>query len=91
MSSTLLTLSIGAVVIAAVLLVRRFRRRDPGGYQRRFVNGAPASRHDAAYPYASTLYVGDGGSQGHSHHPHSTDCAHSADAGGGCSDGGGGN
>jgi hypothetical protein len=92
MDNTLLVLMIGAVVVAAILLVRRLRRRDSVGYQRRFVNGAPApapaSRHDEAFPFAATLYVGDGGSSSHSHHPQS-DCAHTSDAGGGCSDGGG--
>ena len=94
MSNTLLLSIIGAVVIAAILVVRRFRHRDAVGYQRRFVNGAPGPKqdpgHDQAFPFASTLYLGDGGSSGHSHHSHSADCAPTSDAGGGCSDGGGG-
>jgi uncharacterized membrane protein YgcG len=94
MDNTLLVLMIGAVVVAAILLVRRLRCRDSVGYQRRFVNGAPASgqdsRHDEAFPFASTLYLGDGGSSSHSHHSHAADCAPTSDAGGGCSDGGGG-
>jgi uncharacterized membrane protein YgcG len=90
MSNTFLVLMVGAVVTAAILLVRHLRRRDSVGYQRRFVNGAPARRQDEAFPFASTLYLGDGGSSSHAHHPHSADCAHASDAGGGCSDGGGG-
>lgn len=89
MSSTLLVLVIGAVAVAAILVVRHFRRRDSVGYQRRFVNGAPAPR-DEAFPFASTLYLGDGGSSSDAHHHHSTDCGHATDEGGGCSDGGGG-
>ena len=97
MSNMLLVLVIGAVVIAAIFLIRRFRRSDPVGYQRRFVNGAPrigssrkeASRHDDAFPLASALYLGDGGSS-HSHAHHAADCGHVSDGGGGCSDGGGG-
>lgn len=87
MSSTFLALVIGTVVIVAVLLTRRLRRRDPGGYRRRFND--TASRHDEAFPYASTLYVGDGSSS-HSHQQPAADCANQSDAGGGCSDGGGG-
>jgi len=95
MSNTLLLWVIGAVVVAAILLVRHLRHRDSVGYQRRFVNGAPGPapartpRHDEAFPFASTVYLGDGGSSSHSHHHHSADCAHTTDAGG-CSDGGGG-
>ncbi len=94
MSNTLQLLIIGAVVIAAILIVRRFRHRDAVGYRRRFVNGAPppaqSPRHDEAFPFASTLYLGDGGSSSHSHHSHAADCAPTSDAGGGCSDGGSG-
>jgi len=86
MSSTILALVIGAAVVVVILLARRLRRRNPGGYRRRFND--TASRHDEAFPYASTLYVGDGSSS-HSHHQPAADCAHPADAGGGCSDGGG--
>lgn len=97
MSNMVLVLLIGAVVIAAILLVRHFARRDSAGYQRRFVNGAPrinaphkdAPRHDQAFPFASTLYLGDGGAS-HSHAHHAADCGHVSDGGGGCSDGGGG-
>lgn len=94
MSNTLLVLMIGAGVVAAILLVRHLRRRDSMGYQRRFVNGAPAPAHarrqDEAFPFASTVYLGDGGSSSHSHHQHSADCSHTSDGGAGCSDGGGG-
>jgi uncharacterized membrane protein YgcG len=91
MSNMFLVLMTGAVVIAAILLVRHFTRRHSVGYQRRFANGAPridASRHDEAFPFASTLYLGDGSSHSHAHH--AADCGHTSDGGGGCSDGGGG-
>jgi len=86
MSSTSLALIIGAVLIAVIVVARLMRRRDSGGYHRRFDD--TTYRHGEAFPLASTLYLGDGGS-GSSHHPHSTDCAHTSDAGG-CPDGGGG-
>jgi len=85
MSNSLLILMSVAAIVAAIFLVRRLKRRDSGGYHRRFANGSP--RHDEAFPYVSTLYLGDGGAS-HSHHQHS-DCASSTDAGGGCADGGG--
>lgn len=88
MSNALVVLMIGAAIVVAILLVRLLKRHDPRGYQRRFDN--PANRHDAPFPFASTLYVGDGGSGSHLHHPHSADCAHTSDAGGGCADGSGG-
>ena len=80
----------------AIALVRALMKRSSGAYHRRF-NGTllrrshdTPSRDDSAFPFASTLYLGDGGG-GTSHHPHSPDCAHPVDAGSGCSsDGGGG-
>ena len=87
MSNSLLVSMSVAAIVAAILLVRRLWRRDSGGYRRRFVNDAPAPRRDEAFPFASTLYLGDGGAS-HSHYHHS-DCGSSTDAGGGCSDGGG--
>jgi hypothetical protein len=87
MSSTFLALVLGTAVVVIILLTRRLRRRDPGGYRRRFND--TASRHDEAFPYASTLYVGDG-SPSQSHHQPAADCAQSSDAGAGCSDGGSG-
>jgi hypothetical protein len=99
MSNTFLALMFLGALTAVVLLARLLKSRNPGGYRRRFVNGAPGfdtapghdttPSHDTAFPFASTLYVGDGGSGSHSHH-HSVDCSHSSDAGSGCSDGGGG-
>jgi hypothetical protein len=89
MSVTFLLLILGGAIIAVVLLARFLKSRNSGGYQRRFVNGA--SRQDEAFPYVSTLYVGDGGGASHSSDHHSTDCAHTSDSGGGCSDGGGSN
>jgi len=77
-----------AAIVAGILLVRRLKRRDSGGYHRRFVNGAPP--RDEAFPFAATLYLGDGSSGSHAYHHHSTDCAHASDGGVGCSDGGGG-
>jgi uncharacterized membrane protein YgcG len=88
MSNTGLAVIFGVALVVVILLARFLKRRTSDGYHRRFVNGAPSQ--DTAFPYASTLYVGDGGSSSHSHHHHSADCAHSADTGGGCSDGGGG-
>jgi len=87
MSSTLLALIIGAVLVPVIVVARLMRRRNPGSYQRRFDH--PANRHGEAFPYASTLYLGDGGSSSHSHHSHSADCTHTTDAGG-CAEGGGG-
>ena len=94
MSNIWFWLTIGAAIVAAILLIRRSRHRDSSTYRRRFVNGAPRHAstpldHDTAFPFASTLYVGDGGASSHAHH-HSVDCAHASDGGGGCSDGGGG-
>lgn len=87
MTTTFLALTIGAVLVAGLILVRHLRRGDSGGYRRRF--DAATTRNGEAFPMASTLYVGDGGTASHSHHQHSTDCAHVTDGGGGCSDGGG--
>jgi hypothetical protein len=96
MSTTMLAWVFGGALAAVILLSRFLGRRYSDGYTRRFVNGAPrrmvngASGHDTAFPFASTLYVGDGGGSSHAHHG-SADCAHSSDAGGGCAvDGGGG-
>jgi len=50
-------------------------------------NATPMHRGEA-FPVASTLYLGDGGSASHAHSQQSTDCSHGSDAGGGCSDGG---
>jgi hypothetical protein len=88
MSNSLLVLMSVAAIVAAILLVRRLKRRDSDGYHRRFVNGAPARRRDEAFPFASTLYLGDGGAS-HAHHYHHSDCGSPVDSGGGCSDGGG--
>ena len=63
------------------------KRNLDGGYQRRF--SQVSANDDAAFPIASTLYVGDGGGSSHAHHYQSTDCAHHSDGGAGCSDGGG--
>jgi hypothetical protein len=88
MSIAFLALTIGAALVAAILLARYLSRRSPGGYRRRFDDSA--ARRGEAFPMASTLYVGDGGSASHSHHHQPADCMPGSDAGGGCSDGGGG-
>jgi hypothetical protein len=98
MSDTVLALIFGGALVAVIVLARVLKSRNPEGYRRRFVNGTPvfntpvrdAPSHDEAFPFASTLYLGDGGSSSHSHHHASVDCAHTSDAGGACSDGGGG-
>jgi len=81
--------------LGAISLVRALMKRSSGSYRGRF-NGTPLrhshdanSRDDTAFPFASVLYLGDGGGST-SHQPHSSDCAHTVDAGGGCADGGGG-
>jgi hypothetical protein len=87
MNIPFLVLMIGVVLVAGILLARRLERRNAGGYRRRFNAG---TRHDGeAFPIASTLYLGDGGSASHSSH-HSADCPSHSDGGGGCPDGGGG-
>jgi len=88
MSTTYLALMIGAVLVAGIVLARHLRRRDSGGYRRRFDH--PTTHDGGAFPVASMLYIGDGGSASHSHPQHSGDCSPGADAGSGCSDGGGG-
>ena len=98
MSDTQL-LAIAIVIVGslgAIAWVRALMKRSSGSYRRRF-NGTEmrrsvdaTSRDDTAFPFASTLYLGDGGASG-SHPSHSSDCAHPVDAGSGCSsDGGGG-
>ena len=81
--------------LGAIALVRALMKRGSGGYQRRFngarlrrPDGAPP-RDDTAFPFASTLYLGDGGASS-SHHHHPADCSHPVDTGSGCADGGGG-
>jgi len=82
-------------LIGLFVWVRIFMNRSSGGYQRRF-NRAPLRRpddapprDDAAFPFASTLYVGDGGASA-SHHHHGADCSPTVNVDVGCSDGGGG-
>jgi hypothetical protein len=75
-------------VLGGMALIRAIRNSHSDGYRRRF-NETP-TRDDGAFPFASILYLGDGGSSGHAHHSHSVDCSSHADAGGGCADGGGG-
>jgi len=88
MTGLLFTLLILGTVFGGMALLRAVRKSDSGRYRRRF-NGAP-HRDDGAFPVASTLYLGDGGGASHPHHTHAADCSHHADAGGGCSDSGGG-
>ena len=97
MSSTMLVVIGVAAFVAIIAVLRGMKKRDAGGYHRRFngtpIHGSPdpGARHrdDGAFPVASTLYLGDGGSPGH-HHSHSADCAHHSDSGAGCPDGGSG-
>jgi hypothetical protein len=98
MSIAVLAWTLAVVLISITLLARFLRHRATAGYQRRFVSRAPGleasedntANHDAAFPYAATLFPGDSGSSSPSHHHSAGDCAHTVDAGGGCSDGGGG-
>ena len=96
MSNTQLLATVIIGSFGAIMLVRVLMKRGSGAYHRRF-NGEPLQRpndapqrDDTAFPFASTLYLGDGGASA-SQHQNPADCAHPVDVGGGCSsDGGGG-
>jgi len=77
-----------ALVAVAVFLARRARNSGAGDYRKRFDSTLP--QQDSSYLYASPI-TGAAADSG-SHHVHSADCSTGhADAGGGCSDGGGSN
>jgi hypothetical protein len=86
---------VGAVLIGGLIALRRYRGFD--GYRRRFANGAgkfgrKTSRAGAAQDssvYTVPFVVGADGHH-HSHGPADCGASHGGDAGGGCSDGGGG-